>query len=98
MLERYVEAGLDPGAFWGLSLRLYQIHMRGASARIERQQDEAKAMAWLNAGLARATKLPPLAKVLERPGKEGDVEFRLRAVTARLPAITMAEWAARHGG
>lgn len=98
MLEGYVEAGFDPSDFWGLTLRLYQIHMRGAAARIRREQDQAKAMAWMTAALGRATKMPRLDALMRREGEGGDVDFRLRAVRARLPEITMAEWATRNGG
>lgn len=97
MLEAYVAAGFDPSDFWALTLRLYQIHMRGASARIRREQDQAKSMAWLTAALGRASKMPKLDKIVQQEAEVIDVDFRLRAVRSRLPSITMAEWSARQG-
>ncbi|MBD9525206.1 hypothetical protein [Paracoccus sp. PAR01] len=97
MLERYIEAGHQAEAFWGLTLRLYQIHMQGAAVRIQRDHDHAKAMAWLTAGLSRAAKMPKLDRLLQRDGEIIDTGFRLSTIKAQLPVITMAEWAARQG-
>lgn len=97
MLENYVAAGFDPTGFWGLTLRLYQIHMRGAAARIGREQEQAKSMAWLAAALSRSKKFPKLDEIVQREAEVIDVDFRLRAVRARLPSITLAEWSARQG-
>lgn len=97
MLEAYVAAGFDPSDFWALTLRLYQIHMRGASARIRREQDQARSIAWLTVMLDRQKKLPKLDQIVQREAEIIDVDFRLRSVKARLPSITLAEWSARQG-
>lgn len=85
-------AGFSPADFWGLTFRLYQIHMQGARARIQREADQGKALAWLVAKLSRVDKIPPLERLLRQEGEVVDLEFRLGKMKAGLPTITMAEW------
>lgn len=85
-------AGFSPQDFWGLTIRLYQIHMQGARARMQREADEGKALAWLTAKLSRADKIPGLDRILRQDGEVVDLQFRLGKMKAGLPTITMAEW------
>ncbi|WP_136685699.1 hypothetical protein [Falsirhodobacter xinxiangensis] len=95
MLEAYIEAGFDPASFWSLTLRLFQIHMRGAQARIRRDQQQATTTAYLTAGLTRIKKLPKLKDLLRQPGEKMDVGIALGLVRETLPRVTLAEWQAR---
>ncbi|OWJ69822.1 hypothetical protein CDV50_16000 [Haematobacter massiliensis] len=94
MLEAYVAAGFDPRAFWGLTMRLYQVHMLGARRRLESEADARLTQAWLTAALGKQRKLPKLKTLLKRDEPQ-DPEFALRSLSARLPKITMEDWRAR---
>jgi len=50
-LEGWVDAGLDPSAFWGLTLREIAIILKGATKRLERERNLAEMTAWLSANL-----------------------------------------------
>ncbi|MDG3040436.1 hypothetical protein [Roseicyclus marinus] len=63
MLEGYVAAGFDPLAFWRLTPRLYQHHMRGAQQRAEREHQGRAWLAWHTAALTRVAKLPKFEAV-----------------------------------
>ncbi|WOI54956.1 hypothetical protein [Palleronia sp. LCG004] len=98
MLRAYVEAGFDPGTFWGLTPRLYLAHMRGAAQRFEREGRSSAELAWMTATLSRAEKIPPLAKLLRgKPEKMSpdELRVRLKALSKALPKITQEEWRAR---
>jgi hypothetical protein len=56
MLEGYVSAGFSPELFWGLTPRMYLVHMRGARVRLEREQSERAWLAWHTAYLPRLKK------------------------------------------
>lgn len=65
MLRAYAGAGFDPGAFWGLTPKLYVAHMRGAGDRVESSVKAGIQAAWINAVLSRAKTIPPLEKLLD---------------------------------
>ncbi|WP_417723954.1 hypothetical protein [Salipiger sp.] len=54
----YVAAGFDPGGFWSLSLREYQVHMRAARVRAEAEQEARAWSAWHAEALRRQKDLP----------------------------------------
>jgi hypothetical protein len=58
MLRSYVAAGFDPTIFWGLTPRLYLAHMRGASERLEQEQQSRAWAVWHVEALRRSDKLP----------------------------------------
>lgn len=94
-------AGFDPAAFWGLTPRLYMIHMRGARKRIEMQAMADRALAFNTAALTRAKKLPNWRDFIAG-GKEtarGPAALAmLRAHAARLPKRSWAEWQKHSSG
>ena len=66
MCAAYVAAGLPPERFWQITPRLYATEMRGAANRIERERRFQIEAAWMNAGLQRFKRMPPLDKLLPR--------------------------------
>jgi hypothetical protein len=64
MCAAYIAAGLPPDRFWTLTPRLFDIEMRGAANRIERERNDGIANAWLGATLARAKRIPSLQKLI----------------------------------
>jgi len=74
LLQDYIAAGFDPAAFWGLSPKLYTIHMRGAQARMEREAQDRRAMAWVTAMLPHMKDPPPFAEFVS--GKKDRSAFR----------------------
>ena len=65
-----MSAGIDPAGFWSLTPRLYLAQMKGASARLEREQKDRAWLAWHTALLTRAETLPEFSKFVG----EGPVE------------------------
>lgn len=85
MLERllvdYTAAGFDPLAFWGLTPRLFDLHMQGAKERLARELEISNRHAYSTAALAGASfagKLPAFDKAfgkkLRSAGKQQSVE------------------------
>lgn len=65
----YIAAGFDPLAFWGLTPRLFDLHMQGAQARIERELETMNGHAYSIAalsGAAFAGQLPKFDKAFGR--------------------------------
>lgn len=62
MLTAYASAGFDPAHFWGLTPRLYVLHMNGARDRLEMEQRNRAWLAWHVEALHRQKKLPDLQK------------------------------------
>ncbi|MER5171587.1 hypothetical protein [Thioclava kandeliae] len=54
-------------------------------------------LAWLNAGISRSTKMPKLSALIKDKSQIKDPAFKLAAIKASLPKMTMAEWRARQG-
>lgn len=61
-------AGFSPAEFWGLTPKLYIIHMNGLGLRLEREAKDAAWLAWHIAALGRVTKLPRLQQFI--PGRK----------------------------
>lgn len=100
MLQDYISAGFPAAEFWGLSPRLFLAQMRGARARLEREQKNAIEMAWLTAALVRAAKLPSLEKLMSGPTPpmtSAEIRSRLSAISSALPKITLEDWKKRRG-
>ncbi|KFI30417.1 MULTISPECIES: hypothetical protein [Haematobacter] len=97
MLEAYVAAGFDPRSFWGLTMRLYQVHMLGARRRLQSEADARLTQAWLTVALGNQRRLPKLKSLLKRHESQ-DPELALRSLSARLPKITIEDWRARQRG
>lgn len=65
-------AGLSPETFWGLTFRLYDLHMQGAAKRISREIEISNRQAWNTAALTGAAfggKLPKFEKVFSSGGR-----------------------------
>lgn len=88
-----MSAGFDPGQFWGLTFRLYQIHMDGVRERIKREAEDRVTQAWLIAKLSRVEKIPKLEWLLSK--QDRDPAFIVGRLNALLPSITMQEYLAR---
>ena len=101
LLSDYVAVGLSPEVFWGLTIGEFALHMKGAFARLERDNRIHKETAWLTATLTRADKIPPLHDLLAfdepRDPEEVAAERRaqLRTFSATLPKRTWEEWRQR---
>ena len=66
MLAGYVAAGFEPAAFWKLTPRLYQVHMRGAHERMQREHDARVWLAWHTAFLPQAKRKPRYEDLLSK--------------------------------
>jgi hypothetical protein len=95
MLAGYVSLGFDPAAFWGLTLRMYMAHTKGAMQRLEREHGERAWQAWMTAALPLMKKMPRLEELTKRNREKPDIAFRLSVLSASLPRITQEEWRAR---
>lgn len=93
----YTAAGFDPLAFWALTPGLFDLHMRGAGQRIEREIEMSNRHAYNTAALvggAMAGKLPDFDKVFGRklrpskPQSEAVLEANLRALAIAWGAVT----------
>lgn len=96
LLIDYVSAGLDAGAFWGLTYRLYDLHMRGAAKRIEREIELSNRQAYNTAALtggAFAGNLPAYDKVFRKRISAG-VRQSAEVLEANLRALARV-WGAR---
>ncbi|MET3662503.1 hypothetical protein [Aquamicrobium ahrensii] len=60
LLEIWATADQDPALFWRLTLREISIILKGAAARLTREQDGRAWVAWHIEALARTKKLPTL--------------------------------------
>ncbi|MCJ8139516.1 hypothetical protein [Falsirhodobacter halotolerans] len=76
-------------------MRLYQIHMAGAAARLTREREQSVTAAYLAAGLTRMKKMPRLSDLLKPPGAAVDVGLALGLMRQQLPKITLADWQKR---
>lgn len=68
----YTAAGLCPQGFWGLTFRLYDLHMQGAAKRISREIEVSNRLAWNTAALSGAAfsgQLPKFEKVFSSGSK-----------------------------
>lgn len=91
----YVAAGFDPAAFWGITPRLFDLHMRGAVKRLEREAETLNRHAYNSAALsagAAAGKLPKYDKVFGKALKPG-VAQSAEVLEANLRALARA-WGA----
>jgi Pyruvate/2-oxoacid:ferredoxin oxidoreductase gamma subunit len=91
----YVSAGFDPSPFWSLTFRLFDLHMRGASRRIEREIETSNRHAYNTAALsggAFAGKLPAYDKVFRQRMKVG-AKQSAEVIEANLRALAIA-WGA----
>ena len=70
------------------------IETAAAQRRIDRREEAALTAAWLNACLQRAKKIPPLKKLLARPGDKTDIGLYLAGVKAGLPKVRLSDWQA----
>jgi hypothetical protein len=82
-------------AFWGLTPRLYMIHMQGARERAQAQAQVFRVLAYNTAALTRTKKMPSPRDFIG--GRENKLRGRaaldqLRAYAARLPKRSWAEW------
>lgn len=87
-----MSAGLDPGQFWGLTFRTYDLHMTGAGRRIERQADMLNRHSWGTAamtGAAMAGKLPKFERVFRPRIKQGAAQSA-EVLEANLRALAKA--------
>lgn len=76
MLRAYVSAGFDPEQFWGLTLRIYLLHMRGAADRLDREHRGRAWQAWHTAYLPDAKQRPTLAQMITgEPIKQPDRDW-----------------------
>ena len=67
-------AGFDPAAFWCITPRLYDLHMRGALKRLEREAETINRHAYNSAALSAGAmkgKLPKYEQVFRAPIKPG---------------------------
>lgn len=67
----YTAAGFCPQGFWGLTFRLYDLHMQGAAKRISRELEVSNRLAWNTAALSGAAfggQLPKFEKVFSARG------------------------------
>ncbi len=88
-------AGFDPEAFWSLTLRLFDLHMRGAVQRIERQIEVSNRQAYNTAALAGgafAGKLPRYDRVF-RNGIQHGAPQSAAVLEANIKALARA-WGA----
>jgi len=71
LLADYVAAGLSPDAFWCLTLREYFAHMKGAGARLQREQKDRAWLAYTTAVLSRTDhkKFPKLDELTKPIGQ-----------------------------
>lgn len=60
-------AGLEPGRFWGITMREAEREFRGAQRVREREANERMSLAWHIVGLDRTKKLPKLESLMIRP-------------------------------
>lgn len=96
LLIDYVAAGFDPEAFWGLTFRTFDLHMRGAARRAEMQVESANRQAYNTAvltGLAMVGKVPGYDKVFpearKKPVKAGAPQ-RAEVIEANLRLLAVA--------
>jgi len=83
----YVGAGLPPGRFWKISLRLCLAEIFGARERLEREKQDRIELAWMTANLTRADKLPSLKSLLNsKPVAERQSPVVLQAMFDTLAA------------
>lgn len=95
LLIDYVAAGFDPAAFWGLTPRLFDLHMQGAIRRMEREADGRNLQTYNGAaltGAAMAGKLPKFERVFRPRPKAGAVQSA-EVLEANLRALARA-WGA----
>lgn len=91
-----MSAGFDPAAFWGLTLRLFDLHMQGALRRMEREAESGNRLAYNTAALtgsAMGGKMPAYDKVFRKPVKPGAAQSA-DVLTANLLAMARA-WGAK---
>jgi len=94
----YTAAGFDPHLFWGLTFRLYDLHMQGGSRRIERDIEMRNRQAYNTAelsGVAFVGKLPKYDKVF-RPKLTPGIKQSAQVLEANLRACAIA-WGAKVG-
>lgn len=94
-----MSAGLDPGQFWTLTFRTYDLHMTGAGRRIERQADMLNRHSWGTAamtGAAMGGKLPKFEKVFRPRIKQGAAQSA-EVLEANIKALAAA-WGAKPAG
>jgi len=94
-----VAAGFDPSAFWGLTFRLYDLHMQGAIRRIERETEAMNRQAYNTAALsggAFAGKMPTYDKAFRKKLQQG-ARQSAEVLEANLRALAIA-WGAKAGG
>lgn len=97
LLVDYVAAGFDPLAFWQITPRLYDLHMRGAIQRIEREIEAQNRHAYHAAaltGLAMVGELQEFEKVFKprrvdpvQPQSLVELEANLMAIGISLGAV-----------
>lgn len=91
----YVAAGFDPAAFWGLTPRLFDLHMQGAIKRFEREAEGSNRQTYNAAALTGAAmggKLPKFEKVFRPRIKPGAAQ-PAEVLEANLRALARA-WGA----
>lgn len=67
-------AGFDPVAFWQITPRLFDLHMRGATKRLQREAEIENRSAYNTAALtggAMAGRLPRYESVFRQPLRAG---------------------------
>jgi len=62
LLVDYVAAGFDPAAFWGLTLRLFDLHLQGAIKRFTREAEVTNLQTYNSAALTGAAMVGTLPK------------------------------------
>lgn len=83
-------AGFDPRAFWSLTPRLFDLHMRGAVKRIERDLDAQHRLAYHTAalsGMAMAGALPAFEEVFKHRRVQPPRAQNLAELEAAIMAI-----------
>lgn len=64
-----MSVGFDPARFWVLTMREVDREMRGASRRLERENNERMSLAWHIVALDRSKKLPKIETLMRNSGK-----------------------------
>lgn len=87
MIEALISVGGSEAEFWRMTPAQYMRRMRGERKRLERDQAERTAQAWMTATLMRAKRIPKLEKLLEpdkpqRVGVEQGLQ-RIRQICKR---------------
>lgn len=75
LLLNYIAAGFSPADFWGLTIRLYDLHMRGAMQRLKRESESRNRQAYNTAALsggAFAGELPDFDQVFGHDAEESE--------------------------